>query len=101
MDQPTLIRIARSRGIGVSQAQQLKPGVSNPLLIKKIVADFSPDELSEVADRALQDSRFGGHNFKDLSDENLRTLALQRFFPDVQPPLSHLRRLAIAVGGKK
>jgi hypothetical protein len=54
LDNPTLLKVAKSRGIPISQWQNLKPGVGNPKLIKSIVSDFSPDELSEISAQALE-----------------------------------------------
>src|SRR5579871_433712 len=47
-DEPTLLKIARSRGIDIAQEAQLKPGVANKRIIGKIISDFSPEELDEV-----------------------------------------------------
>ena len=42
LDQPSLLKIAKSRGINVTQESLLKPGTANNLLIRKIVNNFSP-----------------------------------------------------------
>jgi hypothetical protein len=96
LDNPTLLKIAQSRGISTSQLRTLKPGVGNPQLVKSIVADFSPDELNEISAQALENSRFQ-HNFGNISDEAWRTLALQSYFPNIKVPLAQLRRAAISI----
>jgi hypothetical protein len=96
MDNPTLLKIAKSRGISVTQEQLLKPGTANPLLIKKIVSDFGPDELAEFSARTIESTRFQ-HTFPEMPDENWRTIALQTYFPNVKIPLAQLRRAAISI----
>jgi hypothetical protein len=49
LDNRTLLKIAKSRGIDVTREAQLKPGVADQKVIKKIVDDFSPDELQDCA----------------------------------------------------
>lgn len=96
LDNPTLLKIAQSRGIPTSQLRTLKPGIGNPQLVKSIVADFSPDELSEISAQTLENSRFQ-HQFGNISDEAWRTIALQTYFPNVKIPLAQLRRAAISI----
>jgi hypothetical protein len=101
LDNPTLLKIAKSRGISTSQLQTLKPGVANTRLVKSIVSDFSPDELNEISAQTLENNRFQ-HNFGKVSDEAWRTMALQSYFPNVKIPLAQLRRAAISIqGGSK
>jgi hypothetical protein len=101
LDNPTLLKIAKSRGISTSQLQTLKPGVANARLIKSIVDDFGPDELNEISAQALENNRFQ-HNFGKVSDEAWRTMALQSYFPNIKIPLAQLRRAAISIqGGSK
>jgi hypothetical protein len=47
--QSDILKIAKSRGIDVTREAQLKPGVADQKVIKKIVDDFSPDELQDCA----------------------------------------------------
>lgn len=57
LDQSTLLKIARSRSIDVAAESQLKPGASNSRIIKKILNDFSPEELEEARSQGLEVSR--------------------------------------------
>jgi len=50
LDNKSLLKVARSRGIDVTKEAQLKPSMADNRIIKKIVADFSPDELADVRD---------------------------------------------------
>jgi hypothetical protein len=91
LDNASLLRIARSRGINVSQESLLKAGTANNLLINKIANDFSPDELQEFAARYLENSRFQ-HQFSNLPDEAWNTIAMKSYFPDVKIPQTVLGR---------
>jgi hypothetical protein len=96
LDNASLLRIAKSRGINVSQESLLKPGTGNNLLIRKISNDFSPDELQEFGARYLENSRFQHQFPSDMSPEHWSVIALQSYFPDVKVPLAALRRAALA-----
>jgi hypothetical protein len=100
-DNANLLKIAKSRGLNVTSEAQLKAGVSDPLLINKIVGDFSQDELNEVGSRYLENSRFApnstGHQFGDIGPEAWKTKSLQAYFPDVKIPAATLNRVGKAV----
>jgi hypothetical protein len=97
-DNANLLKIARSRGINVSQEAQLKPGVADSKLIEKIVSDFSDDELKNVGDTYLENTRMGPQDFKSkIGAEANRTLSMQTYFPDVKVPTATLKRTAAAV----
>jgi hypothetical protein len=99
LDNQSLIKIARSRGISVTQEAQLKPGVANNLLIRKISADFSPDELSEFRSKYLETNRYQHEFPATMTPESWSTIALTNYFPEVRVPLTALRRAAIAANG--
>jgi len=92
-DNGNLMRIAKSRGINVTKEAQLKPGIANPLLVEKIVSDFSPDELDEVGNKFLDNSRFG-HNFGDIPPEASNAVDVKTYFPDVKLPAAVEKRLS-------
>lgn len=100
-DNPNLIKIARSRGINVTQEAQLKPGVADTRLIKKIIDDHTPEELGEIRDTYLEHTRFR-HNFGDIGPEAWKALSIQTYFPDVKLPAAVLKRTqsAIEAAGK-
>ena len=64
-DNANLLKIAKGRGIDVTQESQLKPGVADTRIINKIVDDFSPNDLQELRDQYLENSRFR-HAFGDI-----------------------------------
>jgi hypothetical protein len=92
LDNASLLRIARSRGINVSQEAILKPGTANNLLINKIAKDFSPDELQEFGARYLENSRFQHQFSNQMTPEAWNTVALKSYFPDVKIPQTVLTR---------
>ena len=87
-----LLKIAKSRGINVTRESQLKPGTADNLLIDKIVDDFSEDELSNVRDTYLENTRMGAQNLTGLGSEASKTVALQTYFPDLKIPAAQLAR---------
>ena len=93
LDNASLLKIARSRGINVSQEALLKPGTANGKLIAKITADFSPDELDEFRSQYLENTRLPGHQFgPNMTDEAYSTIATQSYFPDVKIPKTVMTR---------
>lgn len=96
-DNANLLKIARSRGINVSQEAQLKPSVADSRLISKIIEDFSPEELGEMRDQYLENTRMGKHNFGDIGPEAWKTMSLQSYFPDVKIPASQMIRTRTAI----
>jgi hypothetical protein len=102
-DNQNLMRIARSRGINVTKEAQLKPTVADPLLLNKIVDDFSQDELDEIGSRYLENTRMAppgrqyAHNFGEIGPEAWKTMSLQTYFPDVKIPQAVLNRTAKAI----
>lgn len=95
-DQATLLKIARSRGINVTQEAQLKPGIANKRIIGKIIGDFSPEELDEIRAQGIENARFR-HAFGDIGEEAWNTMALQTYFPDVKIPLAQVMRTQKAI----
>lgn len=98
-DNANLMRIAKSRGINVTQEAQLKPGVADTKLINKIVDNFSPDELNEIGDRYTESTRFR-HNFGDIGPEAWKTLGMETYFPDVKLPKTVQTRTAQAISSQ-
>lgn len=97
-DNKALIQIAKSRGLDVTKEAQLKPGVGDKLLVNKIINDFSPEELQEVRDQYIENSRFR-HSFGEIGDEAWRTLNLKTYFPDMKIAATRLGRLAKSTSG--
>lgn len=95
-DNTNLLKIARGRGINVTQEAQLKPGVADGRIIGKIIDDFSPEELKEISDQFLENSRFR-HAFGDIGPEAWKTMSLQTYFPDLKIPAAKLTRTAKAI----
>lgn len=108
-----LIKIAKSRGLSVSQESQLKAGPANKLLINKIIDDFSDDELDNLRSTYLENER-NGHDFSpiekglqaqgltkqavgDRMQEIWNTLALQTYFPDVKISTAQQLRVQDAI----
>lgn len=96
-DNANLMKIARSRGINVSQEAQLKPSVADSRLVNKIIDDFSPDELAELRDQYLENTRMGKHNFGDIGPEAWKTMSLQSYFPEVKIPAAQMLRTRTAI----
>lgn len=95
-----LIKVAKSRGIDVTKEIQLKEKVANPILVKKIINDMGPEELQEIGDRNLENSRFS-HQFGSIGQEAANTLGLQEYFPNVKIPKTVQARTAKAVAGEQ
>ena len=96
-DTPNLMKIAKSRGINVTQESQLKPSLAGPRLINKIVDDFAPEELDNMHDQYLENTRMGRHNFGDIGAEANKTLSMQQYFPDVKIPAAQQIRTSAAI----
>lgn len=92
LDNASLLRIARSRGIDVRQEALLKAGTANGRLITKIAQDFSPDELQEFGARYLENSRFQHQFSSQMTPEAWSTIATQTYFPQVRLPQTVLAR---------
>ena len=93
VDNRSLLKIAKSRGIDVSREAQLKPGVANAPIVKKIVDDMSPDEVQNIRDTYLEVSRVNSQPWRGLSPEAWHTLVLEQYFGDVKIPNTQLMRL--------
>lgn len=93
-DNANLLKIAKSRGINVTQEAQLKPGVADGRLITKIIDDLSQDELKEIGDKYLETTRMGMHKFGDVGAEAWKTMSLKNYFPDVKISQAVLNRVA-------
>lgn len=87
LDNKTLLKVARSRGIDVTKEAQLKPGSADATVIKKIIDDFSPDELDEVRNQGIEISRHKPVPPEGVSPEAGKEAwhykVLNTFFPDV------------------
>lgn len=97
-DNANLMKIAKSRGINVTKESQLRPGVADSLLIKKIANDMTPEELDEIGARYLENQRMGGHKFGDIGSEAWKAMSMQTYFPDVKIPAAVLKRTQAAIG---
>ena len=98
-DNGNLLKIAKSRGIDVTQESQLKAGVADGKLINKIIDDFSDDELEGMRSQFIENTRMGKHQFGDIGPEAWKTMGLQSYFPDVKIPAATLRRTQNAISG--
>ncbi len=96
-DNANLLKIAKSRGINVTQEAQLKPGTADGRLISKIVDDFSDEELENMRSTFLENTRMGKHQFGDVGPEAWKTMSLQTYFPDVKIPVAMLKRTQSAI----
>jgi hypothetical protein len=95
-DNATLLRIAKSRGISVTKESQLKPGVADSMLVRKIIADFSPEELQEIGSKYMEATRFQ-HQFGDITPEAWHSLSLEYYFPSVKIPAAMAKRSAASI----
>lgn len=95
-DNANLLKIAKSRGLNVTREAALKPGVSDQLLVNKILNDFSNEELQDIAD-TFDTARRNRHQFGDIGAEAQKTLSLQTYFPDVKIPDAVLKRTQAAI----
>jgi hypothetical protein len=96
LDNKSLLKIARSRGVDVTAEAQLKPGIADQRIIKKITDSFTEDELEELRSQGLENSRFSPQpaNIEDskLARDLWHTKVLQAYFPDVAIPKALLGR---------
>jgi hypothetical protein len=95
-DNANLMKIAKSRGINVSQEAQLKPGVADGKLINKIIEDMDPDELDNFRSQFIENTRFK-HSFGDIGPEAWKALSMQSYFPDVKIPATVLKRMETSI----
>jgi len=91
-DNVNLMRIAKARGINTARESVLKPGKADPLLINKIIDDFSPTELDDIADM-YDVVRRNKHQWGDIGPDAQKTLSMQTYFPDVKVPQTVLKRV--------
>lgn len=94
-DNANLMKIAKSRGINVTQESQLRPGIADGKLITKIIDDHSPEELDDLRDAYMQNQ--SKHQFGDIGAEAWKTLSMQTYFPDVKLPATVVQRTATAI----
>lgn len=96
LDKPTLMRIAKSRGINTTQEANLMASKAEASLVKKIYADFSPEELDEVREVGLELSRDKAVPNPDISKEAAQEAwhykVVKQFFPDVELPKAMVAR---------
>jgi len=95
-DNANLLKIAKSRGINVTQEAALKPGVADSRLINKIVDDFSDDELENIRSTYIENTR-NRHAFGDIGPEAWKTMSMKTYFPDVKIPQTTLNRVQTAI----
>ena len=100
LDNKALLQVAKSRGIDVTREAQLKPGVSDTRIIRKIIDDFSQDELDNARSTGLEISRQGPapNNFATpkLAADAWHLKVLQTYFPDVKLNAAALKRVQAA-----
>ncbi|HEY2496570.1 MAG TPA: hypothetical protein VGK24_05835 [Candidatus Angelobacter sp.] len=115
LDNKSLIKVARSRGIDVTREAQLKPGAANSSIINKIMDDFSPDELDNARDMGVEISRNRPEPTNDLSAgaskaereadaerqaEAWHYKVLNTFFPDVAIPKTMAARAQAVIANR-
>lgn len=90
LDNKSLLKIARSRGIDVTAESQLKPGIANGRIISKIMNDFSPEEFDDARNMGLEIknnmAQQGPGISPDAAAEAWRYKVMSTFFPDVSIP---------------
>lgn len=90
LDKPTLLRIARSRGINTTQEANLVASKAEASLVKKISADMSPDEIDEARELGLELSRNkpvqGLEVSRQAGQGAWHYKVVKQFFPDVELP---------------
>jgi hypothetical protein len=101
LDNKTLLTVAKSRGLNVTQEAQLKPGVANTRLVKKIIDSFSDEELDNARNIGIETERFGPARIEGLTPDQARevwhTRVLNTFFPDVKISQAQLGRVSKAM----
>lgn len=95
-DNANLMKIARARGVNITQEAQLKAGIADSRLIDKIINDFTPEELDEVRSQFMENTRFR-HAFGDIGPEAWKTMSLKTFFPDVKISAAQVARTQKAI----
>lgn len=101
-DNANLTRIAKSRGINITQESQLKPSLADKRLIDKIVDDYDDDELENMRSIYMENTRFPRADWaKDVGAEANKTLAMQTYFPDVKIPATVMKRTQTAIAAAK
>lgn len=104
LDNKTLLKVARSRGINVAQETNLKPGVGNQRIINKIIDDFSPDELDEVRNQGIEASRNKPVPAEGITPEQGQEAwhykVLNTFFPDVAVPKAMAARAQSVIANR-
>lgn len=96
----TQLQIARSRGIDVTAEAQLKPTSSvTARIVKKIVADYTPEELQEFHDTYLENEGRGVRNdmSQKIGKEANQVLNLQTYFPELRVPVAQQLRAQQAI----
>jgi hypothetical protein len=96
-DNANLTRIAKSRGINITQESQLKPSIADKRLINKIIDDYDDDELDGFRSTYAEQTRMPRHDFGDIGPEGNKTLAMQTYFPDVKIPATVMKRTQAAI----
>lgn len=90
LNKPTLLRIARARGINTTQEANLMASKAEASLVKKIGDSMTPDELDEARDVGLELSRNKPVQNPNISPEAAQEAwhykVVKQFFPDVELP---------------
>lgn len=104
MDNKSLLKIAKSRGIDVARESQLKPGAANSRIIKKIIDDFSPDELDEIRNMGMEIGRNAPVQNPNITPEAAAEAwhykVLNQFFPDVAVPKTMAARAQATIANR-
>lgn len=97
LDNKTLVKVAKSRGLDITAEAQLKPEMGNPRLIRKLMDSFTGDELDNARDMGIEISRNQPVESNGIppeaAKEAWRYKVLNTFFPDVAMPKSMLARV--------
>lgn len=104
LDNKTLLKVAKSRGIDVAKEAQLKAGAANSGIIRKILDDFSVDELDEVRNKGIE---IGLHKpvpaegvTPEAGAEAWHYKVLNTFFPDVAVPKAMAARAEATIAAR-
>src|SRR5262249_16947644 len=69
LDKPTLLKIAKARGISTTQEANLVESKANPSLVKKIGDSLTQDEIDDARDIGIEMSRHRPVQNANISEE--------------------------------
>jgi GGDEF domain-containing protein len=102
LDNKSLLKVARSRGIDVTKEAQLKAGKADATVVRKILDSFSEDELDEARNIGIEVSRNRPVQADGITPEAGKEAwhykVLNTFFPDVSIPKSMTARAQATIG---